>query len=335
MSKQANPTLIGSFVIGAIAIVVFTLLSLGNITLNNKTYRCVLYFPGSLHGLDLGAPVAYRGVTVGKVGDISIAFDQAENRYTIPVYVDIDAQTDKEPTRFEETGFDTPQDFFQSLIDRGLRAKLKLRSIVTGKLYIEFFFAPETKKIIIGNDTEFIEIPTLPSGFEQFTQTLEELPVKDLVAKIMSILDNLNQMMESEELKQILPQVTKVLVRADALLHSVESQVPDLTLELKQTMAQFSKLTRSTQELIEQTDGELTPLLTEIKTSFVKINDTLDQLLPLAENLTELTDKRSSLRYDVNQAFLEISQAAQSVSRLSDYLHRHPETLLTGRKEDQ
>jgi len=335
MSKQANPTLIGSLVIGAIAIVVFTLLALGNITLNNKTYRCVLYFPGSLHGLDIGAPVAYRGVTVGKVGDIAIAFDPMENRYTIPVYIDIEGQTGKGTTHFEEAGFDTPQEFFQALISRGLRAKLKLRSIVTGKLYIEFFFAPDTEEKIVGKDTEYVEIPTLPSGLEQFTQALEELPLKDLVAKIMSALDNINQLVGSEELKQTIPHVNRVLVRADSLLLSFENQVPELVLELKQAIAQFSRLTTSTQELIEQTDSELTPLLTEIKTSFVKINTTLDQLLPIAENLTEMTDKKSSLRYDVNKALLEISQAAQSVNQLSDYLHRHPEALLTGRKEIQ
>ncbi len=54
MSKRANPTLIGSFVIGAIAIIIFTLLTIGNLSLNKNTYRCVLYFQGSLHGLDIG-----------------------------------------------------------------------------------------------------------------------------------------------------------------------------------------------------------------------------------------------------------------------------------------
>ena len=151
----------------------------------------------------------------------------------------------------------------------------------------------------------------------------------------MSALDNINQLVGSEELKQTIPQLNTTLGRADSLLVTFENQVPELALELKQAIAHFSILTESTRKIIEQTDNELAPLLTEIRVSFVKINSTLDQLLPVAENLTEITDKKSPLRFDVNKALTEISQAAQAVNRLSDYLQRHPEALLTGRKETQ
>ncbi|HHB77541.1 MAG TPA: MCE family protein, partial [Desulfobulbus sp.] len=100
MSKQGNPTLIGSFVIGAIGITVFALLTVGNLTFTEKTSRCVLYFQGSLHGLNIGAPVTYRGVTIGKVGKIAIDFNQEKNRYTIPVYIDIQEQTGSGTTHY-------------------------------------------------------------------------------------------------------------------------------------------------------------------------------------------------------------------------------------------
>ncbi len=335
MSKRANPTLIGSFVIGAIAIVVFTLLALGNISLNEKTYRCVLYFQGSLHGLDVGAPVAYRGVTIGKVGDIAITFDHTENRFTIPVYIDIAEQVVPGKTHYEEAGFDTPEAFFRDMIRRGLRAKLKMRSIVTGKLFIEFFFAPDTVAQVTGQEKEYIEIPTLPSGLDQLTQILEELPVKDIVTKIISALDNINAMLESKELKQIIPLLNNSLAHADTLFLSLQQQLPELALEFKKTLADVSSLVSSTQALVEQADADLPVLINEIESSFVKINSVLDRLQPLVENLNTMTDENSSLRYRINNALQEISKTAQSVSRLSEYLQRHPDALLTGRKEQK
>ncbi len=335
MSKRANPTLIGSFVIGAIAIVIFALLALGNLSLNKNTYRCVLYFQGSLHGLDIGAPVAYRGVTIGKVTDIAIMFNHGENRFTIPVYVDIAEQVVSGKTHYEEAGFDTPEAFIQDMIRRGLRAKLKMRSLVTGKLFIEFFFAPDTVAKVTGEEKEYIEIPTLPSGLDQLTQALEELPIKDIVTKIVSALDNINAVLESKELKQTISRLNNSLQHADTLFLSLQQQLPDLAVEFKTTLADFSSLIKTTQALVEQTDTDLPLLMTEIKSSFVKLNSVLERLQPLVENLNMMTDENSSLRYRINNALQEISKTAQSINRLSEYLQRHPDALLTGRKEQQ
>jgi paraquat-inducible protein B len=335
MSKQANPTLIGSFVLGAIAIIVFALLVLGNLSFNDNSYRCVLYFDGSLHGLDIGAPVAYRGVTVGKVSDIAITFNQKEHRYIIPVYVEINEQAGSAGTHYGTSGFDNPDDFFRSLIARGLRAKLKLRSMVTGKLFIEFFFAPDTEAKFTGGDTEVIEIPTRPSGLEQLTQTLEDLPVKDMVHKTMTALDAINKLVGSEELQETIPALNSALKQIDSTLYTAEQQMPDLSIETKQVLAEFSSLIQSTRIMLEQTNTDVSPLIKEIRTSFFKISSTLDLLAPVADNLNEITAMDSALQYELPHTLQKISDAAQAIQQLSDYLQRHPETLLTGRKENQ
>ncbi len=335
MSKQGSPTLIGSFVIGAIAITVFTLLTVGNLSLNEKTYRCVLYFQGSLHGLDIGAPVTYRGVTIGKVGKIAIDFNQEKNRYTIPVYIDIQEQTGTGTTHYQEAGFDTPEAFFRNLIARGLRAKLKMKSIVTGKLYIEFFFAPKTKARLYGDETQYIEIPTLPSGLDQFTQTLEELPLKDMIDKTIAALDSINRILSSKELKKTIPLFNTTLSRMDKLAATLERQVPNLAHDLKKTLADISGLTTSTQKVMEETGANISPLIDRLQTSFDTMNHTLDKLLTVADNLARLTDTGSPLEYELHTTLQDISRTARSISQLTDYLQRHPNALLTGRKEHE
>ena len=68
--NHANTKLIGAFIVGAVALVIIVFLVFGSGKLFTKTYEYVVYFRGSVNGLDLGAPVKLRGVTVGSVSQI-------------------------------------------------------------------------------------------------------------------------------------------------------------------------------------------------------------------------------------------------------------------------
>ena len=57
MSKRANPALIGAFVLGAIALTVAAVVTIGSGHLFRNTLKFVLYFQGSVNGLEKGSPV--------------------------------------------------------------------------------------------------------------------------------------------------------------------------------------------------------------------------------------------------------------------------------------
>ncbi len=69
MSKQANKTKIGIFVLGAMALLVIAIVVLGSGKLFRKTFKAVCFFEGSVGGLDAGAPVVFDGVRIGSVTD--------------------------------------------------------------------------------------------------------------------------------------------------------------------------------------------------------------------------------------------------------------------------
>jgi paraquat-inducible protein B len=75
MSKPANKTIIGIFVVGAIALAVVALVVLGSGKFFKKTFRAVCYFEGSVGGLNIGAPVIFRGVKIGSVANVILRFD--------------------------------------------------------------------------------------------------------------------------------------------------------------------------------------------------------------------------------------------------------------------
>ena len=90
MAKEASKTLIGVFVVGAIALAVIgiTIFGSGKFFKDNPTY--VMYFDGSIDGLTVGAPVEFRGVKIGQVSEIKASFNAKDLNFVIPVYAKID-----------------------------------------------------------------------------------------------------------------------------------------------------------------------------------------------------------------------------------------------------
>ena len=124
MSKQANPKVIGGFVMGAVILSVAAVLVFGSGQLLSEKVEFVLFFEGSLAGLNVGSPVAFRGVKVGSVSDVVVRHDNRDHSITLPVYIEL------EPGRIEIFGDpDKPRDplgTMQLLVKRGLRAQLAI-----------------------------------------------------------------------------------------------------------------------------------------------------------------------------------------------------------------
>ena len=89
MSKRANPTVVGFFVIIGIVLAVATVLLLGSGKLLTPDMKYVLYFDESVNGLQKGAPVKFRGVTIGAVDEIQVQHDNERGGVTIPVIVNL------------------------------------------------------------------------------------------------------------------------------------------------------------------------------------------------------------------------------------------------------
>ena len=121
MSKQANKTVIGAFVIGAVILVVAGVLVFGSGKFLKKTHLSVLYFQGSVKGLNIGAPVMFRGVKVGSVKDIILQYDPADLSVYIPVIIETDRG------RFERLSDvdEVEERSLEELIEHGLKAQLE------------------------------------------------------------------------------------------------------------------------------------------------------------------------------------------------------------------
>src|SRR6267142_2909084 len=93
MASQAKKTMIGAFVIGAVALAAagITVFGSGRFFQNRTTF--VMFFSGSITGLSVGSPVEFRGVKVGQVTKIAAVFDPKTLDITIPVYIEFDPKS--------------------------------------------------------------------------------------------------------------------------------------------------------------------------------------------------------------------------------------------------
>jgi len=70
MSKKVNTTSIGLFIVSGAALGVIGLLLFSSSKMFSKTREIIAYFDGTLNGLHEGAPVKFRGVTIGSVNGV-------------------------------------------------------------------------------------------------------------------------------------------------------------------------------------------------------------------------------------------------------------------------
>ena len=76
MSKQANPTVIGAFVVGGVVLIATAFALFGGSQLFAEKNRYVALFDEPTNGLRVGANVVLNGVRVGYVSDIDLIIDE-------------------------------------------------------------------------------------------------------------------------------------------------------------------------------------------------------------------------------------------------------------------
>jgi paraquat-inducible protein B len=209
-----------------------------------KKFHWLLHFNDSVRGLTVGAPVELKGINVGKVVDIKLELDFDSMDFRIPVLIEI------EPERIATTGNQTfdRQLGTEMLVEKGLRARLKPGSLLTGQLYVDLDIYPDDspRKVVYGG--KYPAIPTIPTPIREITRDitqivdkLEKLPLEQLSNKLRDTMEQsqttlvkLDRFLDAEsptghELKRVLTELAdaarNISVLADYLERHPESLV--------------------------------------------------------------------------------------------------------------
>lgn len=302
MSTRANPTWVGAFVLGAVVLAVLAVGLFGSGRLFREAHPFVLYFTGSVNGLDPGAPVKFKGVEVGSVQRIMVRFERTAGEVSIPVYIELDAE--KLARAGAQVEF-TP-DAMNAAVEQGLRGRLESQSLVTGLLFVNLDYFPETPAKRVGTGDWPPEIPTLPTTIEQATQV-----AKEIVERLGEI-----------DLEALVKSATETL---DALRDLAGSK------EARSAVASLDETLASLRDLSQSLDRTIGPLGESLRTTAQETQRLEEQLTRTLGAVQQIVQPGSPLTQQLGAALQDVSAAARSVRALADSLERNPGAIVRGR----
>lgn len=348
MSKKANKTLIGVFVVAAIVMLVGAVLIFGSGKFFRERHQYVAFFEGSVKGLRIGAPVMFRGVKIGEVTDISLVYHMQDTSFEIPVIITLypDKIVGVDLEMSEQSSAEEDREW-QQLLEQGFRAQLEMQSLVTGQLMIELDFHPDSplklygfKDIKLGGDVK--EIPTIQSGLAQLGKKIEQLPLDEIANDLRSSLKGINEFVNSPEFgkslhyfKQVLrdarnfvrhldAKVDPLFDRVDDVLVNIDSQIEPLATGIKTTV-------EDTDELIRNVNKRIGPIQADLNKTTASLRAALNSAESALTEIDQMVEDDSEVRYYIDVFLREMTMAARSVRTLANYLERNPDALLRGK----
>jgi paraquat-inducible protein B len=331
MSKRANPTMIGAFVLGAVVLVALALMAFGGGRFFSDKQRFVTYFQGSVQGLRVGSNVSFRGVRVGEVVGIRVLIDDSELEVDIPVVIELeaDALRNMEGALIRQS---TDQKLLKRLIERGLRAQLQVESFVTGLLLVDLDFYPDNEPKFHGKTDDLPEIPTVPSEIQaaleraqMFVARLQALPLDEIVNHVNGITKGVEELVNSPRIDNILAGVERIVG---------DPKAGELISQVTRTLEQVTATAAELQRLGERAGGETGEVGDAAEKALAEVQELSDSLQGLLGDLRNYTGAESTLRFELAALARESKDSLRSIRLLTDYLERHPEALLRGRVGD-
>ena len=261
----------------------------------------VLFFEGSVRGLDVGAPVEFKGIKIGRVVDIRLEFDHNHSSFMIPVLIEL------EPERIIAKGDDkSPEDTLKTLVDRGLRARLQTGSLLTGKLFVELDMHPDTRVRLVSGQAKIPELPTIPAELEQITDS-----IKGILAKL-----------EKVELDKMGDELHSALQGANTLLNKPE---------LLESITEMNEALKVFKSVMTKLDPKVEPIAENINEAMRSGKKALDNINHTVKLFDKLLRSDSPVQFRIIRMADEMAEAGRALQRFLELLEENPQSLIFGK----
>lgn len=321
MSRRASPALIGSFVLGGVLLAVIAVVAFGSGRLFRDTGTFISFFEGSVTGLDIGAPVRFRGIDVGAVRDVLLDLPNAartDRDLRIAVIYDLDRESLE--SRGAMSRLADPFDI-DTLLALGIRASLATESLLTGRKYIALDLDPENPAPLVPVEgSPYPEIPTVSTGFERIEDAvfgiisdLGAVPLDSLVTVATAAFADIGTLASSPALAAAIDRLPGTISRLDATLLDLQAlltRVDSAVVPMSEGIRLTTEQTTSTMRQLEATLADVGVVLDDVGGTF---------------------EPESPVLVEFERAMIELSGASRALRDLADYLERNPSALLRGR----
>lgn len=341
MSAQAtNEWKVGAFVVGGVVLLIVALFWLGASRLNTPVVERITYFDESVQGLEVGAPIKIRGVTIGKVTEIVLAPDRRL------VEVHFEARVD-ELRKVKAVGVDEDTD---GEVSPQMRIVVASQGITGVKFLEADFFPPDTPTVGLSFDAPSGYIPSAPSTLKSLEDALrglgEEIPLAIRDFRSMAVtLDERMTALDTAALSQsILGLSDELRVALDGTAETgLGSEVSGLIADLRST-------TQGIDEVLSGASGENGPiqsaatsidaLAKDLRATLAKadalmegvdVAATLDSFRGAADSAKRLSDGLAPASQAMPEVLRDLRAMMRKIEALASLLERDPGVVLRGR----
>jgi paraquat-inducible protein B len=314
----------------------------------------LMRFRTSVYGLQVGAPVVFRGVRVGTVTRIGLV-PPAGGAIWIPVT----AQLDRALLRGllganTEAGAAAA---VPALVGRGLVARLAQQSLLTGQLYVDMDLEPARAGAAAAAPQAAAagtlpEIPTTPTPTGPLQDLQGQIALLDLGRigrDISAAAQAIQKFFAGPELARAVQRAASAAAALERLAQRAEREVGPLSqsaqalsnagqrtlADARTALAQLGSSAREVasaasaaqQQLgegVRSVGGAAVPALASVQRA-------AEELARAAQGVRAVVGEDSTLRGEAERAMHDVSRAARAVRDLAEALDRQPDALIRGR----
>jgi paraquat-inducible protein B len=344
MSKP-GPTLVGLFVLGALALVVAGVLFFGGGAFFAPRLKAVSFFNGSVAGLQVGAAVTYRGVEVGQVKAIGIRIEPK----TFRTIVQVDMELVPDSVKVYGGELEPDATLIRKLVERGLTAQLVKQSFVTGLLTVDLDFRPDAEAQRSAETTSSMEIPTVPTDFERLARKARDFDLPAAVETLQSTLQSLDRLLKAPELERTIAVLPELTIQLRQTLKTVDGEVAGLSASVRQVLTgsagSLTQTLESVQRLAATLEREATTTAAAARGTLQKADGTLAGIgnalggIPATLEATNRTlegvnrtlDPNGRTMIQIQRAVDDLAATAARLRNLAERADRDPSILIRGR----
>ena len=330
---------IGLFVISAIVLAVIGVVVLGGGAFFQRTNIIETYIDESVQGLDVGSPMRFRGVLVGKVEEITLTSVEynTKRRYVL-VRADISSQ-------FPLSDPASPS--FLTEIEKGLRVRLAPQGL-TGTAYLEadYLDPSQNPPLEIDWQPKYPYVPSARSKILQLSDAVErilrnigEIDLDRLIGTMQNSLNTIDKLAKGANVEKISAQATQLLTEVRETNRQLQNLVNGP--ELKEAVKNTALAANKAREILERADKPLNQFINDLPKASESINRVVQRLDAASANLPEtsvelrqtlqrLSRLISSQQQDIEKTVQNLRSASETLKEILDNSKKYPAQVLFG-----
>jgi ABC-type transporter Mla subunit MlaD len=347
MSAKAHYFRIGLFVLIGLVLIVAGVIVFGAGTLFRKEVIVETYIEESVQGLDVGAPVKYRGVQIGQVKEIGLVsrLYLAGKSDAVSLVQGRDVVVRMGIFQLPRLGKSPTEKRVQQLVNElagdGFRVRLASQGI-TGVAYMEMdFVSNPPPPIALTWQPEYPYLPSAPSTTTRFVQSAEEVlnklsraEIDQLIADARTTIQDLDKAVKEadvaglrrevgglvQDARGAVAEVKGVARNADGLVTDARGAIKDLQVatireQIVGFVGDLRKTNQDLQDILAKVQVE--PVMAQLKEAVTRVNSIVGRI----DQQLSGNEIKDALR-NMSDASAQIASASKDLTDTVQLLRR-------------